>query len=182
MKELSLHILDIAQNSIKAEASQIDIIIKEYKKSNSLSICIKDNGCGIEDEMIEAVQNPFVTSRTTRKVGLGISLFKMAAEQANGSLSISSKVGVGTVLTAAFQLDHIDRVPLGDFAGTISMMVLTNPDIDFSIDYITDLSQFELSTQEVKSVIGEVPITDLNVIQWIEDAIISGINEIGGGA
>ena len=181
MKELSLNILDIVQNSVKAEAKLIEVEINESEKNNLLTIKIKDNGFGIEKDMIEKIQDPFTTSRTTRKVGLGISFFKMAAEQSFGNLVIESEVKVGTVLTATFQLDNIDRAPLGDIEGTISMLILVNPEIDFIFRYIKDES-YTLDTREIRNVIGAIPITDLSIIKWIEDDIKENLKLLNGGA
>ena len=132
MQELSLNILDIAQNSVVAGASLIEIDIAAYGNDNNmLSITIKDNGKGMDRQTLENVTNPFFTSRTTRKVGLGIPLFKMAAEQTGGSFDITSTVGVGTVVKAVFDTSNIDCTPLGDVWDTVAILTQMNEDIDF---------------------------------------------------
>ena len=115
MEELSLHLLDLIQNSVKAGASLVEIIITE--KAGLLTIILEDNGCGMSEEFLSRVESPFTTTRTTRKVGLGIPLFKQAALMAGGDFSITSRQGEGTRLTATFELDNIDRAPMGDLAG-----------------------------------------------------------------
>ena len=113
MKELSLHILDIVQNSVKAKATEIKIDIIESPEKNLLEISIADNGCGMSKDFLERVRDPFATTRTTRKVGMGISLFEAAAQQCGGHLAIDSELGKGTTLYVCFELDNIDRVNIG---------------------------------------------------------------------
>lgn len=178
MKELSLHILDIVQNSIAAQASLVEIIILEYTDKNALSIEIIDNGKGMDKETIQKVSDPFWTSRTTRKVGLGIPLFKAAAEQCNGMFLISSEIDKGTKVLAEFERDHIDRAPLGDIAETISLLIMTNEHIDFIYTYCFNEQVYELDTREIKKVLGDMPISNLEVIDWIKENINEGIKEI----
>ena len=118
MRELALHILDIAENSISAGASQVEISVVRNTRENQLVISVRDNGNGMDEEMLARVINPFVTSRTTRKVGLGIPMFNQAAEACNGGLTVDSQPGKGTEITATFQNNHIDRMPLGNLADT----------------------------------------------------------------
>jgi signal transduction histidine kinase len=131
VKELSLHILDIVQNSTKAGATEISIEVVESLRKNLLRMTVRDNGCGMSQEVLATIVNPFSTSRTTRKVGLGLSLLQAAAEQCNGTMSIESKEGKGTVVTATFEHNHIDRVPLGDMVSTLITLISGCPDIDF---------------------------------------------------
>ena len=114
MRELSLNVLDIAQNSISAGASEVEITVEEISSASKMTIIIKDNGCGMDEETVRNVMDPFYTTRTTRKVGMGVPLFKMAAESTGGSFDIVSELGVGTTVTAVFGLSNIDRMPLGD--------------------------------------------------------------------
>ena len=169
MKELSLHILDIVQNSIAAEASKIEIIIKEDIQDNLLKIIINDNGCGMGESEKEKVLDPFVTSRSTREVGLGLPFLKKAAEICNGSLSIKSKKGKGTKIEVEFEHDHIDRAPIGDIVGTISTLITVNPELDFLYKHIYNEKEFQLDTEEIKKEIEDVKINHPEIINWIED-------------
>jgi len=161
MKELSLHILDIIQNSISAGAGKIEVLIEENIPENQYIIIITDNGKGMDEEMLQIVTNPFFTTRTTRKVGVGISLYKQNAEQTGGSLTIESKVGEGTSVKAVFGYNNIDRPILGDIAGTMTLLIGANPEIRFIYNHYTALSEFEFDTVEVKEELGKVPINHL---------------------
>jgi len=178
MKELSLHILDIAKNSVKAKATLIEIIVEEDTNKNLLTIEIKDNGCGMSKEFLRTVKDPFSTTRTTRKVGMGISLFEAAAVQCGGKLDITSEVGVGTTLTTTFELDSIDRAPLGDMAGTMVTLISGSPSIDFMYKHTKDNNEFILDTREVRQILGEVSLDMPDVLMWIEGYINEGLIEI----
>jgi len=178
MKELSLHILDIAKNSVKAKATLIEIIVEEDTNKNLLTIEIKDNGCGMSKEFLRTVKDPFSTTRTTRKVGMGISLFEAAAVQCGGKLDITSEVGVGTTLTTTFELDSIDRAPLGDMAGTMVTLISGSPSIDFMYKHTKDNKEFILDTREVRQILGEVTLDMPDVLMWIEGYINEGLIEI----
>ncbi len=183
MVELSLHILDIAQNSIKAKANLIEIEVAEDIASNLLTIMIKDNGCGMDKDFLSDVTNPFRTSRTTRKVGLGLSLFKSAAELTGGSFSIESEVGKGTLVKVCFVYDSIDRQPLGDMASTMSIIIGGAPDIDFIYRHSYCGAEFEFDTKSIRQVLGpEVPLNEPDVLNWIEDSIRCETENIYGGA
>ncbi len=178
MKELSLHILDIAKNSVKAEADRIEIIIDESEEKNFLSIQINDNGCGMSPEFLKTVKDPFSTTRTTRKVGMGISLFEAAAKQCGGKLDITSQLGVGTRLCASFELNHIDRAPLGDMASTMQTLISGSPKIDFLYTHTKNGKTFTMDTAELKQVLGDVPLDTPEVLMWIEGYINEGLGEI----
>ena len=178
MKELSLHILDIAENSVKAKASLIEIAISEDEKNDLLTIEIKDNGCGMSEEFLKRVKDPFSTTRTTRRVGMGLSLFEAAAQQCGGELKISSKEGVGTEVFVTFSLNHIDRAPLGDMAGTMETLIGGSPDIDFIYRHKKNDSEFVLDTRELRETLAGVPLDTPEVILWIGDFINEGINEL----
>jgi len=154
MDELSLNILDIAQNSISAEATLVEIYVTENDSSDTLVISIKDNGKGMSAEFLSKVEDPFVTTRTTRKIGLGISFFKEAAEMTGGNLKLESTPGVGTTITASFQKSHIDRQPIGDLTGTVIALVTLNPDVDFILLYKINDNEFIFSTIDVKEMLG----------------------------
>ena len=179
MRELSLHILDIVQNSVVAGASLIEIVIDENIAQDILTISIKDNGCSMSKELIAKVRDPFVTSRKTRKVGMGIPLFENAATSCAGKLHIESELGVGTTVTATFKHSHIDRAPIGDMAGTFSMLAGGNPDIDFSYIHKVNDNEFKIHTAELKQILGEeVPLSSIEVTLWIKDYINEGLNNI----
>ena len=182
MEELALHILDIVQNSITAGATVIIIEITEDYEADSLTIEVRDNGHGMEEEMASSVVNPFVTSRTTRKVGLGIPMFKLGAESCGGSFFLSSEPGKGTVIRATYQLSHIDRQPLGNMADTITALVICNPDTpDFIYTHKVGGEAYEFDTREIRKVLGEVPLNVPDVADWIKNDITEGINQINGG-
>ena len=131
MKELSLNILDISQNSVKAGASRVDITVTESVKRDIVSIKVEDNGCGMSEDMLKTVIDPFVTTRTTRKVGLGIPLVRQLAIDTEGTFDIKSKIGEGTVLYADFKLTHLDRPPLGDISSTLVPIISSAPSIRY---------------------------------------------------
>ena len=178
MTELALHILDIAQNSIVAKASLIEIIINEDANADRLTFEIKDNGKGMSEKEVQHATDPYFTSRTTRKVGMGLPLFKQATEQCVGTFILKSQVGKGTQVKASMQLTHIDRQPLGDMAGTMALLVSSNPNIEFVYKHITNKGEYVFDTREVKSELGNVPITNPKVIKFIKEMIQENLNEI----
>lgn len=178
MNELSLHILDICQNSIKADSSLVEITINEDIKMNKFEIYIKDNGKGMDERTLSEVSDPFFTTRTTRKVGLGISLFKMAAELSDGSFTIESAVGVGTIVHAVFSHNHVNRAPLGVIEDTISILCLNETNIDIIYTHNFNNKSYVFSTIEVKEILDGIPFTDYNVILWIKNNIKDGIASI----
>jgi hypothetical protein len=178
MKELSMHILDIAQNSIAAKASFIEIEVIEDLKKDKLTITIKDNGKGMNKELLKKVTDPFFTSRTTRKVGLGIPMFKAAAEACDGSFRVSSSPGVGTCVEAVFKHSHIDRAPLGNMVDTIVTLLISDPKIDFIYRHYKNGQKYTLNTIEIKNVLREVPINNMEVIEWIKNNIKQGLEDL----
>ncbi len=171
MRELSLNVLDIAQNSVSANASLIEIELIESTVNNELLIGIYDNGKGMTAEQLENVRDPFYTTRTTRKVGMGIPLFKMAAEMTGGNLQIESEVGVGTKVRTLFKTDSIDFTPVGDMTSTIVMLVTMNLHIDFVYKVQKDENEFLFDTRQIKEILGDVPLNEPSVSQWIKDYI-----------
>ena len=171
MRELSLNILDIAQNSISAGAPLITIEVNENTIDHTLLIGIYDNGKGMSEEQVKSVIDPFFTTRTTRKVGMGIPLFKMAAEQTGGSLEIKSELGVGTEVKAYFKTDSVDFTPLGDVASTIQMLITMNTDRDFVYKHTVDGKEFVCDTREIKAILGDVPLDSYEISQWILEFI-----------
>ncbi|MFI5144776.1 MAG: ATP-binding protein, partial [Ignavibacteria bacterium] len=160
MKDLSLHILDIIENSVRAGAKKIDILIEQNSKEDVLKICINDNGKGMEKKLMKNAADPFFTTKKSKKVGLGIPLLKQAAESSNGKFSIESKKRKGTKIEAEFQNSHIDRKPLGDIAETFISAVLMAPETDFIFRYKKDGSGFVLKTKELKKQIGVKTLTN----------------------
>ena len=171
MRELSLNILDIAQNSISAGASLTEIVVNENTKEKTLLIGIYDNGSGMTGEQVKSVIDPFFTTRTTRKVGMGIPLFKMAAEQTGGRLEIKSEIGVGTEVRAYFMTDSVDFTPLGDVASTVQMLITMNTDRDFLYKHSVNGKEFVADTREIKEILGDVPLDTYEVSQWLIDFI-----------
>lgn len=178
MRELSLHILDIAQNSIKAEAETLRIAIIEDMAEDKLIIKIKDDGTGMDFETVEKVVDPFYTSRTTRKVGLGIPLFKSSAEQCGGYFEIHSQLGVGTEIVAAFKHSHIDRVPLGNMPETIVTILNACDHMDLIYTHCYNGNKFTLNSKEIKKLLDGVPISNIDVIKWLRDYITEGLQEM----
>lgn len=176
MKELSLNILDVAKNSVKAEATLIEIELEETERT--LLIRIRDDGCGMEEEFVRRVVDPFSTTRTTRKVGMGLPLLKLAAEQTGGNLSIVSTPkrlspdGAGTTVEALFYKDHMDFTPLGDVISSVVLLIQGNPDTDFRFVHTMPHGTVELDTREIRAVLGdEVPLSDYAVLSWIEESL-----------
>jgi len=178
LKELSLHILDIAENSISASSTQITIAVLEDIANDRLRICVTDNGKGMSEEMAQKIMDPFVTSRTTRKVGLGIPLLKAAAEICNGFLKIESELGIGTKLTVEFQRSHIDRMPMGDLPETIMQLVVSNPEINFIFIYsVNELEQI-FNDKLIKQAFIDLSLTEPQILNYIKEQIESGYYEI----
>lgn len=181
MTELSLNVLDIANNSIRANASLIEIKIQIKRDLDILTITITDDGCGMTAEQIKQVEDPFFTTRTTRKVGLGVPFFKMAALNTGGSFQIESSPGVGTTVVAVFKLSHIDRMPLGDMNSTIYTLITLNTQIDFLYTYCFDDKEFTLDTREFREILNEVPLNSPEVTAYLKEYLEENQNETDGG-
>ncbi|MDD3832202.1 MAG: ATP-binding protein [Clostridia bacterium] len=177
MRELSLHILDIVGNSVRAGATLITINITTV--DNLLTIEIIDNGHGMSKELLDTVCDPFTTSRTTRKVGMGIPLFKMACQCAGGQFTIDSTRNVGTTVKATFLVNHIDRAPLGDLVST--MITLISEDIDYLLDYQVDDRRTIFDTRQVKQELGDIPIDSPEILIYIKDLLTENIITVNGG-
>ncbi|MCK5504889.1 MAG: ATP-binding protein [Thermodesulfovibrionia bacterium] len=176
MEDLSLHILDIAENSITAEAGRIEIRISEDIRANLLTVEISDNGKGMDKELLENACDPFYTTRTTRRVGLGIPFLAQSARESNGDISVKSKKGEGTTIKASFQYDHIDRRPLGDIGQTMIILIMSNPDIDFLFEHKKNDKSYTLDTAEIKKELDGVPVNTPEVIRIIKDDINTWLN------
>ena len=182
MRELSLHIMDIVENGLSAGAKLIQISVTEEKKENWLRIMVKDNGRGIPADLMEKVLNPFYTTRTTRRVGLGLSLFREAAKRCEGEFKLTSKEGEGTEVLAAFRLDHIDRAPLGDMAGTLTSLIMGSPDVDFVYTHDVDGKMFRLDTRDVKRELEGLRINHPKVVSYLGAFIRESLADLKTGA
>ncbi len=179
MRDLSLHILDIVQNSLSAGASTVTIAVVKRSEENLLKLEISDDGRGMDQRMLENVTDPFVTTRTTRKVGLGLPLLEAAAERSGGSLHIWSTPGQGTVVSATFQYDNIDRTPLGNLAETIISLIVGCPQVRLILRYDVDGKLFVFDTKEIVEQLDDVPINDSLVIEWMRKYLDEGIRDAG---
>lgn len=181
MPELSLNVLDIVQNSIRADATLIVITVAADRKKDTMTIVIKDNGCGMTKDQVTSVLDPFYTTRTTRKVGLGIPFFQYAAKATGGNFSIDSVVGEGTMVTASFILSHIDRMPLGDMTSTMHTLITLNNRIDFLYTYTVDDNSFTLDTREFRMILDGVPFDTPEVSNYIRDFLTENKQEVDQG-
>lgn len=183
MRELSINVLDIVQNSIAANASLIEVHILEDNSKDILTIKISDNGFGMTKEQLSKVDDPFFTTRTTRKIGLGVPLFKMSSELTGGKFSIQSNFGKGTTVTASFFMSHLDIVPLGDMNSTISLLIRCNPNKDFVFKRVRGENSFSLDTRDLRKTLeNEVPLDNKEVIDWINEFLKEQTENIFGGA
>jgi signal transduction histidine kinase len=181
MQDISLHLLDIIENSVRAGAKCVRIRIIKDVRENVLRFIIEDDGCGMDTDTLAMAQDPFYTSKQERakKVGLGIPLFKQNAELSNGCFAITSEPGLGTVLTADFELNNIDRLPLGNLKDTLLGAIIGHQDIDFHVNLISrdkgKEQSFHFDTTVIKEELGDIPLTYPDVIEYIEQSLIEGI-------
>lgn len=180
MKDLSLHILDLIQNSTAVNSTLINLDIIDSIEDNIFSFRIKDNGKGMSKEFLEKVTDPYSTTRTTRKVGLGLPLIKMNAENAGGGFEIESQVGEGTVLKFWFEHNNIDRPPMGDLAGVLVLTIAHNEDIRFIMTYKTDKDTYIFDTEEIKETLDGISINNNDIIIFLREMIEENIKEIRG--
>jgi len=180
LKEIALHLLDIAENSVAAGAKSVEVTIKEELHNDRLRLVIQDDGWGMDEQMAARVSDPFVTGRITRSVGLGIPLFKAAAEASNGSLSIRSIPGQGTRLEAEFQRSHIDRMPLGDLAGTMLTLTIGFPEIHWMFHYQADVdgAAFDFDDDLMKRELGNIPLTEPKILAVIREVLQDGVHRV----
>lgn len=181
MPEISMNVLDVAENSVRANASLVQISVSVDEEKDTLTIVIEDDGCGMTEEQVAHVTDPFFTTRTTRKIGLGVPFFKMAAENTGGSFEILSEPGVGTKVTAIFGLSNIDRMPLGDMNSTIHTLITFNTHIDFLYTYVFNQQSFVLDTREFKEVLEGVPLDTPEISQYIKEYLDENEREVSGG-
>lgn len=178
MREISLHILDIVENGITAGADRIHIDVIESHAEDRLTIKIRDNGRGIPVHKLDNLKDPFVTSRTTRRVGLGLPLLAAAAERCDGKLEVQAGSAGGTEVTASFQHSHIDRAPLGDIASTLATLLMGNPQIDFIYRHVIDDQDFILDTPELKKELGVAILDDPMVIHQLGQGVRKSLAEL----
>jgi anti-sigma regulatory factor (Ser/Thr protein kinase) len=171
MKELSLHILDIAENSVRAGAATLEIRVDEDTRADLLSIEFIDDGCGMDEETLKRAISPFFTTKTVRKVGMGLSLLKRAAERTGGSLTIESTPGRGTRVCVTFQHSHIDRQPMGDIASTLITLMSGNPGMRIIFRHRKNEEEFIFDTDIVKSALDDIPVTHPDVVRFITELI-----------
>lgn len=178
MREIALNILDIAENSVKAQAKLVKIGIAA--DGDTLTVTIADDGKGMDEEFLSRVTDPYTTTRTTRKVGMGIPLFKMASEMAGGEFDITSEKGVGTMVKATFSISHIDRAPLGDIADTMVTLISGDYDTDFVLIVSVDGEKFDFDTRELKEQLDGVPVDTPEILVFVREMINDNIINIGG--
>ncbi len=181
MRDISLHLLDILQNSLTAKATKISIHVGALPSQDLLYLTVTDNGSGMEAELLRRVFDPFVTTRKTRPVGLGLPLLKEAAKRSGGDLTIESVKGRGTKLKATFGLSHIDRPPLGDIADTVVMVVTAHPDLDLAVCFSNQTASRELQLAEIRKHLGDIPLNHAEVLNWIKDYLTDSLKAIFGG-
>ena len=178
MKELSMHVYDLMENSTAANSTEVKLTIKDSLKDNVYAFTIEDNGKGMSPEFLAKVTDPYTTSRTTRKVGLGLPLIKMNTENCGGGMKLQSEVGKGTRLDFWFQHNHWDRPPMGDLAGTIVMLCAAHQDIHIIYRHITDDGEFVFDTEEIKEALDGLDMNDVKVYGWLKDMVRENLEEI----
>ena len=179
MRTLAEHILDIAQNSVRAKATLIEIIVVDSKKNDLWTLTITDNGCGMDEEMVKRATDPFFTSRTTRKVGLGLALLQQNTIAARGDLKIESKPGEGTLLKAEFQLSHVDRPPVGNIGESLYLLFLGYKTGELRYEHMCEKGTFNISSSELREVLGNVSLQNKEVRDGIIELIKTNLEEIG---
>lgn len=180
MKELALHILDLAENALRAGATELDIAIERDEPADTLTVFISDNGRGMSPEALARVSDPFYTTKKTRRTGLGIPLAAHAAQQAGGSFSITSQEGLGTCITAVFQYSHIDRQPLGDVSGTVAALLLASPDIELHFVCRSGAGEYIFDTRLLREQLEGVPLNHVAVLSVLRDNIMKSVREVCG--
>jgi anti-sigma regulatory factor (Ser/Thr protein kinase) len=179
MEDLSLHILDIVENSIDAGAKKVEIKIVANKDADRLILIISDDGRGMDEDTVKMIKDPFFSTKTVRqkRFGLGIPFFEQTVEECGGRFSINSKVGKGTVITAEFQKSHINMKPLGDIGSTMMVLIGGHPEIDFSLIYEKNGFSYRFDTEELKKELGDVPINLPDVLKLIKEDVNSALKE-----
>lgn len=181
MRDFSLHIMDIIENGLNGGATLIGLTVVEERKNNWLRVTITDNGRGISENVLKKVLDPFYTTRITRRVGLGLSLFREASKRCDGEFSIISEEGKGTQVDATFRLDHIDLPPMGDLASTMTTLIAGNPGVDFVYAHEMEGDTFQLDTRDIREEIDGVEISHPQVVKYIGDMIRESLDELSKG-
>ncbi len=181
MRDISLHLLDIIQNSVKAGATSIDVTISTDQDNDWLTVAVKDNGCGMDAVFLKKVVDPFTTTRTTRAVGLGIPLLKESCEMTGRNFVISSTKGIGTLLEANFILSSIDRIPIGNIGDTFFGLILDRPDINYRLMFVNGENQFLLDLEDIRKHMDGVPLNEPSICTWIKESIEEEKIKIFGG-
>jgi hypothetical protein len=179
VQDLSLHILDIVENSLAAGAGRVEIRIEEDLGADRMILEIMDDGRGMEEHELRQAMDPFFTTKTTRRVGLGLPLLAEACRLCNGELSLESRPGNGTRVRATFQNSHIDRKPLGEIGDTLMTLIVGHPEVDLRYEHRKDGKSFSLDTREIKSDLGDVPLNAPQVVSALRNLIHSGLEELG---
>jgi len=178
LQDIAMYLLDIVNNSIRAEAKNIQISFTSFDSKNECNLKIVDDGCGMSEAQLEKVCNPFFTTRTTRKVGLGMSFLHQLATQCNGELSIDSKIGEGTSINLRYQRNHLDAPPLGDVAESLITLIQAKESINYQFVFENDFGQFALNTEEVKQMLEDVNIIEPSILLWLKEYIDEGLLQI----
>ncbi len=178
MEDISLHILDIAENSVSAGATLIKITISEETPKDLLTVEIEDNGKGIPEDIRLKVLDPFVTTRTTRKVGLGLPLLAQAARDTGGDITVKAADTSGTIVTAAFKPGHIDMKPLGNISETLVVLIAGSPQVDFLFTYHKNSNAFSLDTRKIKKELEGLPITSPPVLSFLRNYLSTSLLDI----
>jgi DNA mismatch repair ATPase MutL len=178
MEDFSLHILDIVENSIRAEASTIKIEITEDTRENIFMLRITDNGKGMDENVLNRIDDPFFTTKSCRTFGLGIPFLAQAAKECNGDMQIKTREGEGSSIKAVFQHDHIDRKPLGNIEKTMAVLIAANPDIDFILEHKKNDASYTLDTADIKKDLDGIPINNPHVIKILKNNISDWFNQV----
>jgi len=180
MRELSEHVLDILYNSLEAGARAVRVEVTEDSRADRITLCMSDDGRGMDPEEVRRVSDPFFTTRTTRRVGLGIPLLAQAARACDGGIEIDSRPGEGTAVTAWLQASHIDRQPLGDMAATLVTVIAGSPDVEVEYRHRVDGREFAFTTRQMREELGDVPLSNPAVVQWLREYLKENIPSGGG--
>ena len=178
MRELALHLLDIAENSVAANAQNITISVNEDIQADRLQMSVIDDGRGMDEATVARVIDPFFTSRTTRKVGLGLPFLKQAAESCNGDMQIHSTPGKGTQVKVEFQRSNIDRMPLGDLASTFLSLLIANPEINWDFNYVVAGREFKFESSPVIQALAGVSLTEPSILTYLRELIEAGVADV----
>ncbi|HWR40943.1 MAG TPA: ATP-binding protein [Patescibacteria group bacterium] len=181
MRELSLHILDLVQNSIEANATTVKLEVIEDRSDDRLIIRVTDNGRGMDEKIRQLVIDPFITTRTTRRIGLGLPLMEMSSKRCDGYLHIDSVPGQGTTVEAMYRHSHLDRPPLGNMVETIKTILVANSELHFTYHHSVNGRTFSISSLELHDILGDVPLSHPDVLGWLHDYLTVNIANLYGG-